>query len=109
MKTRFLSAVVYMAILFIAYLLKVFVHDLCFDLLIYAFALLGTLEIVNAVGGKLTKTQKFLVFVFAFSCVPFVAVADLYKLGIEASWAIFFAFAALNFCLFVFKIAICIR
>lgn len=103
MKTRFVSAVVYMAILGIAYLLKVFVHDLCFDLLIYAFALLGTREIVNAVGGELTKTQKFLVFAFAAVCVPFVAFADLYKLGIEASWAVFFAFATLNFCLFVIK------
>ena len=62
MKTRFLSGVVYVAILAAAYALKVLAHDLCFDLLIYAFALIGTREIVNAVGGQLTKVQKGLLF-----------------------------------------------
>ena len=103
MKTRFFSALVYMAILGIAYLLKVFVHDLCFDLLIYAFALIGTYEIVRAVGESLTKTQKGLVYSFAGLSIPLVAVAELYRFGMQAGFLCFFLFAALNFCLFVIK------
>ncbi|MBR2341262.1 MAG: phosphatidate cytidylyltransferase [Clostridia bacterium] len=103
MKTRFFSAVVYLAILAVAYLLKVFVHDLCFDVLTYVFALLGTREIVNAVGANLTKSQKGLVFAFAGLCIPATAVAELYRLGAQASLFCFFVFAVLNLCLFVVK------
>ena len=103
MKTRLISGTVYVAILAIAYALKALVHDLCFDLLIYAFALIGTSEIVNAVGDKLTKTQKVLVFAFAVVCIPFVAVAELYRLGVQTTSVCFLVFAVLNFCLFVLK------
>lgn len=103
MKTRFLSGMVYVAILVTAYLLKVLVNDLCFDLLIYAFALIGTSEIVKAVGDKLTKTQKGLVFAFAIACIPLVALAELSGGGVRMSSVCFGVFAVLNLCLFVLK------
>lgn len=103
MKTRLLSGIVYVAILAVAYLLKVLVHDLCFDLLIYAFALIGTYEIVKAVSGELTKSQKVLVFAFAVLCIPFVAVSDLYRRGVHMTSVCFSVFAVLSLCLFVVK------
>ena len=103
MKTRLLSGMVYVTILIIAYVLKVLVHDLCFDLLTYAFALIGTYEIVNAVSDKLTKSQKVLVFAFAIVCIPVVAFSELYGFGVYASAVSFSVFALLNLCLFVVK------
>mgnify|MGYP003301693540 CR=1 FL=1 len=103
MKTRVLSGMVYMAILIVAYVLKVLVHDLCFDLLIYAFALIGTHEIVNAVGDKLTKSQKVLVFAFAIVGIPLIAIAEVYGRGVYASAVCFLVFTVLNLCLFVVK------
>ena len=103
MKTRVLSGMVYMAILIAAYVLKVLVHDLCFDLLIYAFALIGTHEIVNAVGDKLTKSQKVLVFAFAIVGIPLIAIAEVYGRGVYASAVCFLVFTVLNLCLFVVK------
>jgi phosphatidate cytidylyltransferase len=103
MKTRLISGIVYVAILAVAYALKVLVHDLCFDLLIYAFAIIGTREILNAVGDKVTKSQKALVFAFALICIPSVAVGDLFRRGVHVGAVCFAVFVALNLCLFVIK------
>lgn len=103
MKTRFFTGVAYMAVLAIAYLLKVLAHDLCFDALIYAFSLLGAFEMLKAFGEKLTKTQAFSVFAFAAVCVPCVAVGELYSFGTQAAALCVFAFAVWTLCLFVFK------
>lgn len=103
MKTRFFTGVAYMAVLAVVFILKVLVHDLCFDVLIYAFSLLGTFEMVKALDKKLTKAQRFSVFAFAGLCVPCVAVAQAYSFGLQAASLCFFAFAVVSLCLFVFN------
>ena len=63
MKKRVISGVLYVAILVLFYLLKIFVPsvgniplgDFCFDALVYAFALIGTFEMLRAVKDKTTK------------------------------------------------------
>ena len=103
MKTRFFTGVAYMAVLVIAYVLKTLAHDLYFDALLYAFSLIGTSEIVKAVGDKLTRLQRILVFSFAGMCVPCVAFAEIYGLGAQAALLCVFAFVLVSLCLFVFK------
>lgn len=84
MKIRTISATVYVAVLLIFYLLKIFVHPLCFDVLTYAFAVIGTFEMLRAVKEKTTKAQRVLVTVFAFLCVPAVALAENFGCGVIA-------------------------
>jgi phosphatidate cytidylyltransferase len=84
-----------MATLLAFYLLKIFVHDLCFDALIYAFALIGTCEMTRAFKEKLTKAEKVIVFAFAIVCIPVTAVGDLYRRGLHVA-AICFAVLALS-------------
>ena len=94
MKLRAITGVLYMATLLAFYLLKIFVHDLCFDALIYAFALIGTYEMTRAFKEKLTKTEMVIVFAFAIVCIPATAVGDLYRRGLHVA-AICFAVLAL--------------
>ena len=103
MKTRFFTGVAYMAVLVIAYVLKTLAHDLYFDALLYAFSLIGTSEIVKAVGDKLTRSQRILVFTFAGLCVPCVAFAETYGLGAQVALLCVFAFVLFSLCLFVLK------
>lgn len=93
MKLRTLTGACYMAALIAFYLLKIFVHDLFFDVLIYAFALIGTFEITRAFKEKLTKAEKNVVFGFAGACIPAVAMAALFNWDIQATAVCFCAFA----------------
>lgn len=83
MKIRLLSGSCYVAILIAFYCLKIFVHDFCFDALIYAFALLGTGEMLRAMKEKTTKPQRALVMSYAVVTVPLCALgAYFYGSGI---------------------------
>ena len=76
MKTRVISGAVYMAILLSFYLLKVFVHDLFFDLLIWFFAIVGTFEILRACKDKTNRAQRVAVKTFSVIAIPATAIAD---------------------------------
>ena len=76
MKVRVLTGAVYTAVLVGFYLLKVLVHDLCFDALLYAFALIGTFEMLRAVKDKMTKAERMLVWAYAIFALPACALAE---------------------------------
>ena len=57
MKIRLITGTCYIAVLLVFFLLKIFVHDLFFDGLIYAFALIGTFEMLRAMKEKITGTE----------------------------------------------------
>ena len=80
MKIRLLSGSCYVAILIAFYCLKIFVHDFCFDALIYAFALLGTGEMLRAMKEKITKPQRIFVMAYAVATIPLCAAGE-YFLG----------------------------
>lgn len=61
-----------MALLLIAYCLKLFLPggDFFVDALIYAFALIGTFEMLRAMKDKITKAENLIVYAFAIICIP---------------------------------------
>ena len=84
MKIRLISGTAYIAILVAFFCLKILVPtvngvpygDFCFDALIYAFALIGTFEMLRAVKEKTCKIERALVFAFAAITVPAVALCE---------------------------------
>ena len=105
MKTRTLTGACYMAALIAFYLLKIFVHDVFFDVLIYAFAIIGAFEITRAFKDKITKTERNVVFAFSAACVPCVAIASFFDWDIQAVGVCFsaFALALLSLCVFRYE------
>lgn len=104
MKIRLISGSVYVALLIGFYLLKVLVHDLCFDLLIYAFALLGTFEMLRAMKEKTTKAERGITFVFAIVCIPACAILEFYyQIGLQAVAVSFFLLTVALLSLFVLR------
>lgn len=94
MKIRLISGIVYVALLTVLFLLKVFVHDLFFDVLIYFCAIRGTFEMVRAHKEKLTRAEKVLIFAFAMVTIPVCALTGS------------FAFEGSAICFFVFSLAL---
>ena len=76
MKTRIISGTVYVAILLAFYLLKVFVHDLFFDIFIWFCAIVGTREILRANKQYTTRPQRVIVTVFSVLAIPSNAIAE---------------------------------
>lgn len=72
MITRIISGAWYMALLVIAYCLKLFLPGGAFfvDALIYAFALIGTFEMIRAMKEKITKAERLIVYAFVIICIP---------------------------------------
>ena len=102
MKTRLLSGTCYIAILVAFYCLKIFVHDFCFDVLTYAFALIGTFEILRAFKEKMTSWQRLIVTAFAVVCIPACAVCEyFYGYGLHIVCTCFFAMSVLLLALLV--------
>ena len=103
MKLRVLTGVGYFVVVATFFLLKVFVSDLFFDLLIYACALIGTYEIVRAFRDKLTNAEISTVFSFATVCFPATALVEqlLGNGGVIAFGVCFFAFTIALLCLLV--------
>lgn len=100
MLTRLIAGTGYILVLALFYCLKIFVPqpygDLCFDALIYAFAIVGTFEMVRAVKDKTCKAEKGLVFAFAIVAVPVCALFEVYAksigggiLGVSAAFTVF--------------------
>ncbi|MBQ8319894.1 MAG: CDP-archaeol synthase [Clostridia bacterium] len=106
MKNRVISGTLYVAVLLAFFLAKIFIPhgDLIFDALIYAFAVIGTFEMVRAMGKGLARTEKTIVFCFSAVCIPACAVSEyLFGYGIHVTAVCFFALAIVLLSLLVFK------
>ena len=104
MKNRLISATLYVVILLAFYFLKLFVHDFLFDVLIYAFALIGTFEILRATHDKTTKPQRVLVWIFSIICIPMVAVSEyFFRYGLHVMSVCFFFLVFALFSLLVVR------
>lgn len=81
MKIRLISGSCYIALLAAFFCLKIFLPygDFYFDGLLYAFALLGTFEMLRATKEKTTKEQRGVVYAFTLTCIPAVAVGEYYQ------------------------------
>ena len=98
MKIRLLSGSCYVAILVAFFCLKIFLPapygDFAFDALIYAFALIGTYEMLRAVKDKTTKVERIFVLLYAAITIPVCAVCEyMYGNGFVASAICLFALA----------------
>ncbi len=103
MKKRVISGAVYTAILLGFFCLKLFVHTLFFDVLIYTFALIGTGEILRAFKEKTTTAERVCVMAFAVIAIPVCALTEYYwGLGLVCTSACFFALAVALLSLLVF-------
>ncbi len=84
MLTRLISGTWYMALLAVAYCLKIFlpyeIGSFVVDALIYTFSLIGTFEMLRALKEKTTKYERWIVWGFAIICIP-VSVLMKYFLG----------------------------
>ena len=81
MKIRLLSGSCYIALLAGFFCLKIFLPygDFYFDALIYAFALLGTFEMLRATKEKTTKAERAIVYLFCIFTIPACAVGEYFK------------------------------
>ncbi len=103
MKKRVISGAVYTAILLGFFCLKIFVHSLFFDALIYAFAVIGTWEMIRAFKDKTTAAEKGIVMVFAILCIPVCALTETYfSYGLIFTFVCFFVLATALLSLLVF-------
>ena len=84
MKIRLLSGSCYIALLVAFYCLKIFVHDFFFDGLLYAFSIIGTFEMLRAMGERITKKQRGIVYAFTAICIPACALSEyFYGVGLQ--------------------------
>ncbi len=103
MKVRLLSGSCYIALLVAFFCLKIFVHDFFFDVVVYAFALLGTFEILRAFKDKTTWAQRAVTYAYAVVTIPVVALSEYYLgAGMLATGLCFFAYAVVALSLLVF-------
>lgn len=104
MKIRLISGSCYIAVLAAFFLLKLFVHDLVFDALVWFFSIMGTFEMLRAHKEKLTKAERVVVYAFAATCVPVCALFEtFFAAGAAASAICFFVFATALCSLFVVR------
>ncbi len=102
MKIRLLSGSCYVAILVAFFCLKLFVSDLFFDGLIYAFALIGSFEMLRALKEKITFAQSCVVYAYAVTAIPAVALCEyFFHSGALVTGVCFFVFALLTLSLLV--------
>ena len=81
MKIRLISGSCYIALLAAFFCMKIFLPygDFYFDGLIYAFALMGTFEMLRATKEKTTAAARDLVYAFTAITIPAVAVGEYFK------------------------------
>ena len=85
MRIRLISGTCYIAVLVLAFCLKIFIPnpygDFCFDILTYAFALIGTFEMLRALKEKTTFSERVLVVAFSAITIPVCAICEVYFKG----------------------------
>lgn len=110
MKKRLISGIIYIAILVAFFCLKFFVPtvnevpygDFCFDVLIYAFALIGTFEMLRALKDKTTKAERAIVWIYAGLSIPTCALFQWWLgTGLQVLGGSVFLLALGLLCLFV--------
>ena len=103
MKIRLISGSCYIALLVAFYCLKIFVHDFFFDALLYAFAIIGTFEMLRAMKDGMTKKQRVVVYAFTAICIPACALSEQYLgAGLQAICFCLLALSVALFSLLVF-------
>ncbi len=106
MKIRLISGSCYIALLVAFFCLKIFVHDFFFDGIIYAFALIGTFEILRAFQEKTTWGQRCVTYAYAIVAIPSVAICEyFFGAGLLVMGVAFFAYAVAVLALLVFDYA----
>ena len=81
MVKRLITGIVYMLVLVAFFLLKIYVHILCFDLLVVIFSVCGTIEMLRAFGDRIHISQKIIVGILApLVIVCFVVSDEIFKL-----------------------------
>lgn len=85
MLKRVISGTVYAALLLGFFLMKIYLPNpwgsLAFDALIFFFSIVGTREMLRAVGTLVTKSEKTIVTIFSLVCVPACALAEAFAGG----------------------------
>lgn len=76
LRTRLLTGTAYVLTLLLFFALKIFVHKLCFDLLILAFTVVGTYEMIRAFREKLHISQIVVITIFSVLIVTTYAISD---------------------------------
>ena len=108
MKKRIISGAIYVIVLLSFYTLKVLLPgdygNLCFDLLIYALALVSAKEMIRAMGESVKRAEKAIVYVFAVVCIPVCAIGEyLWGWGVHFTAICFFALTISLLALLVVK------
>lgn len=104
MKLRVISGTAYVAILLGMYLLKVFVHPLCFDVLTYFMAIVGTFEILRATKTNTTKAERVMVTIFSIIAIPACSLSEyFFQLGLHVVAVCFFVLAVALLSLLVLR------
>ncbi|MBQ8406344.1 MAG: CDP-archaeol synthase [Clostridia bacterium] len=104
MKTRVITGTCYVAVLVVCFLLKIFVSSLFFDVFLYACAIIGTKEIVDAMGERLTGAQRGIVYAFTIINVPACALFEyFFGVGLHVTAILFFFLALVLLSLFVIR------
>ncbi len=106
MKIRLISGTCYILLLAAFFCLKIFLPygDFYFDGLIFAFALMGTFEMLRATKEKTTKAERGLVYAFTVITIPAVALLEYFKgCGMSVMGGAFFVLAVLLLSLLVVK------
>lgn len=85
MLIRLISGTCYILVLAAGYCLKLFmpdfgtglpIGDFCFDALIYAFAIIGTFEMLRAMKDRTTRAEKACVYAFTLAVIPTCAMCE---------------------------------
>ena len=106
MKIRLISGTCYILLLAAFFCLKIFLPygDFYFDGLIFAFAMLGTFEMLRATKEKTTKAERGLVYAFTVITIPAVALLEYFKgCGLAVMGGAFFVLAVLLLSLLVVR------
>ena len=106
MKIRLISGSCYIALLAAFFCLKIFLPygDFYFDGLLYAFAVLGTFEMLRATKEKTTKAERGAVYTFTAITIPVVAVGEYFKgCGLAVVGGAFFVLAVVLLSLLVVR------
>ncbi len=104
MKLRVISGIAYVIILLGMYLLKVLVHPLCFDLLTYFMAIVGTFEILRATKSLTTKPQRVMVTIFSIISIPACSLSEyFFEFGLHVVAVCFFILAVALLSLLVLR------
>lgn len=108
MKKRIISGAVYAMLLAGVFMMKIFVPapwgNMGLDALIYFFSLMGTFEMVRAMGDAISKSGKCVLTIFTLLCIPALVVFEtLWGYGVECAATLFMGLVVVTLSLLVFR------